>query len=279
MNSMETYEFDRQGYLVIENMLTPPQIASLATAIDALEVEALARMDTPPQKKARWGPQNAWESLYHHNTERGYFAAGSDRQGATLMIEDFFNADTAFDCLVDHARTMEYISEILQGPIRINNSEIRIRYTGNLSVTHMGGPIHHKYRYGFSGGRIDCMMVRMIYFLQEVSNAQGAFCVVPGTHKTNYPSPYQGRPDDEPGMIGLEVKAGDAILFTENLRHGGLTNQSSQVRKTLHIGYGPGWMMSQNTATMDEPQYILPQTLARYNARQQSLFTLPGWRQ
>jgi ectoine hydroxylase-related dioxygenase (phytanoyl-CoA dioxygenase family) len=76
-------------------------------------------------------------------------------------------------------------------------------------------------------------------------------------------------------MIGLEARAGDAILFTENLRHGGLTNRSQQTRKTLHIGYGPEWMMSQNIATMDEPQYILPETLARYDAEQKRLFVIP----
>ncbi|MCW3094956.1 MAG: hypothetical protein JWL77_574 [Chthonomonadaceae bacterium] len=75
-------------------------------------------------------------------------------------------------------------------------------------------------------------------------------------------------------MVGLPVKAGDAILFTENLRHGGLTNHSEQVRKTLHVGYGPVWMTSQNMATMDEPQNITEETLARYDAAQRSLFLL-----
>ncbi len=71
--------------------------------------------------------------------------------------------------------------------------------------------------------------------------------------------------DEEPGMIGLEVKAGDAIIFTENLLHGGLTNQSDQVRKTLHVGYGPAWMMSQNISSMDEVPYIKPETWNRYD--------------
>jgi ectoine hydroxylase-related dioxygenase (phytanoyl-CoA dioxygenase family) len=70
------------------------------------------------------------------------------------------------------------------------------------------------------------------------------------------------------------VKSGDAIYFTENLRHGGLTNRSAQVRKTLHVGYGPVWMMSQNIATMDEPQNITEETLARYDEAQRSLFLL-----
>src|SRR5205823_4388965 len=147
-----------------------------------------------------------------------------------------------------------------------------IRYAQNASGTHMGGPIDHKYRYAFTGGRIDCMMIRMIYFVHDVSKEQGAFCVVPASHKSNFKSPYQLNQDSEPGMIGLEVKAGDAILFTENLRHGGFTNRSAQTRKTLHVGYGPHWMMSQNIATMDEPQYLTDETCARLSPEQLLLF-------
>jgi hypothetical protein len=249
-------------------MLTPEEVASLASAIAALEAHALERLDQPPRKESLWGP------VYHWSQEKGYHAWGSNRPGETLMIEDFFNADPAFDILADHPRTMDYIGNIVQGPVRINNSELRIRYQGNATGTHMGGPIDHKYRYAFNQKGIDCMMVRMIYFVHGVTREQGAFCVVPGTHKSNYPSPYRVGPDEEPGMIGLEVEAGDAILFTENLRHGGLTNRSEQVRKTLHVGYGPVWMMSQNIATMDEPQYLTEATLARYTPNQRRLFVL-----
>ena len=73
-------------------------------------------------------------------------------------------------------------------------------------------------------------------------------------------------------MIGLEVSAGDAILFTEHLRHGGFTNNSNQVRKTLHVGYGPHWLMSQNIATMDEPQHITENTFDRFDEAQRDLF-------
>ncbi len=93
----------------------------------------------------------------------------------------------------------------------------------------MGGPIGHKYRYAFTKGQIDCMMVRMVYFLHDVEPDQGVFSVVPGT-TSRITTRLMARlgPDDEPGMIGLPVKAGDAILFTEHLRHGGLINKSEQ---------------------------------------------------
>jgi hypothetical protein len=268
MDAIEKYEFDRQGFLIIRQMLEPERIARLADAVDLLEDHALRHLSEPPRKRSLWGMD------YHANPEKGYHADGEKGFGKTLLIEDFFNADPAFDQLVNHLRTMAYIHEIVQGRVRINNSEIRIRYPGNATGVHMGGPVDHKYRYSFNAKGIDCMMVRMIYFIHDVDAEQGAFCVVPGAHKTNYASPYDGNPDEEPGMVSLEARAGDAILFTENLRHGGLTNRSDRARKTLHVGYGPAWMMSQNISTMDESQFVTPETLSRYDAEQRKLFVL-----
>ncbi|MDA0710098.1 MAG: phytanoyl-CoA dioxygenase family protein [bacterium] len=266
MTEVEQYEFDRQGFIVIKKMLTDREVSALSMSVDSLEHHALGHVDKPPQKRSAWGPS------YHVNAERGYHVQGSNGLGKTLIIEDFWNADPVFDLLSDHSRTMDYVRTVVRARPTINNSEIRIRYTGNASRSHGGlRPDNAKYRYAFNG-RIDCMMVRMVYFIHDVNEAQGAFCVVPGSHKGNLPCPYDNDPDLEPGMTGLAVEKGDAIFFTEHLRHGGLTNRSDQVRKTLHVGYGPYWMMSQNIATMDEPQFVTGETLARYSVDQRSLF-------
>ncbi len=266
MNEIEAYEFDRLGYIVIPDFLSADQVAALSAAIDALEEDALAGVGRPPDKISAYGLE------YRHDAERGYFVSGDREEGNTLIIEDFYNADPVFDILIDHPPTMAYIRAIIQERLTINNSEIRIRYPGNQTGSHMGGHVGRKHRYYYSGQGIDCMMVRMVYFVHDVEPGQGEFCVVPATHKSNMLSPYEGtNPDTEPGMIGLPVKAGDAILFTENLRHGGLTNRSQQTRKTLHVGYGPYWMKSQNHSTMDEEPYVLPSTFARWNDAQRLL--------
>ena len=268
MNDAERYEFDRLGYLVIPDMLTPDDVARLVPVVDDLEEHAVQRVNDPPRKKSGWGVD------YHANPERGYHVQGAREKGKTIIIEDFWNADPVFDFLMDYPRTMKYVNAVVRGRPTINNSEIRIRYRGNASQSHGGGgnPQNHKYRYSYDGDGIDCVMVRMVYFTQDVSNEQGAFSVVPGTHKSNMAPPYDNNPDTEAGMIGLGVKAGDAIFFTEALRHGGLTNQSDQVRKTLHVGYGPNWMISQNIATMDELQHVTAKTKARLSSERRNLF-------
>jgi len=267
MTEIQKYEFDRLGYLVLPGILKPAECAKLATAIDALEDHAAQHVKQAPRKKSAWGLE------YHVSPEKGYLATGDREPGKSLIIEDFFNADPAFDFLVEHAPTMALIHAIVQERPTINNSELRIRYPGNQTGSHMGGPIGSKYRYSFNQQGIDCMMVRMIYFVHDVNMEDGPFCVVSATHKSNYASPYGTTDCDvEPGMIGLPVKAGDAILFTEHLRHGGKSISSGRPRKTLHVGYGPHWMKSQNMGTMDEEQYIRPETLARYNDAQRLLF-------
>ena len=265
MTDIEIYEFDRQGYLILPDFLSRDEVASLGETVDRLEAHALENVDKPPRK---W---SARDSDYHVNEELGYYVKGEKAEGKTLIIEDFWNADPAFDFLVDHERTMTYARSIVQGHVTINNSEIRIRYTGNQSGTHR--PTGDKYTYRFNENGIDCRMIRFIYFVHDVTEEEGAFCVVPGTHKSNLQSPYGRDPDEEPGMVSLEAKAGDVIVCTENLRHGGVTNRSEQTRKTIHVGYGPYWLMSQNISTMDEPQNVLDRTMERYSAEQRALFT------
>ena len=267
MNETEQYEFDRVGYIVIENMLTDDQVTSLAGAVDRLEEHAAAHVDKPPRKTSAWGAE------YHASDELGYHVQGERAEGKTLIIEDFWNADATFDVLANHERTMDYIRALVVPRPTVNNSEIRIRYTGNASGHHGGmRPENQKYTYAFRNGRIDCMMVRMIYFIHDNDAANGAFTVLPGSHKSNVACPYDSNPDLEPGTISLEVKAGDAILFTEALRHGGRTNLSSQTRKTLHVGYGPHWLQSQNIATMDEPPHVTESTWQRWSPEQRALF-------
>ena len=269
MNDVEKYEFDRLGYLVIPELLSSAQAAALLSVVDELEAHAAANVHTDPPKP------NGWKVDTHRNMERGYHAYGAKEESKTLVIEDFWNADPAFDFLMDYPRTMEYVNAVVRGRPTINNSEIRIRYKGNATQSHGSGAgaQNHKYRYNCDGHGIDCMMVRMVYFLQDVNNEQGAFSVVPATHKSCIEPPYGNETDTEPNMLGLEVKAGDGIFFTEALRHGGLTNRSEQVRKTLHVGYGPNWMMSQNIATMDEPQHLTKETRGRLTRERRGLLS------
>ena len=121
------------------------------------------------------------------------------------------------------------------------------------------------------------MIVRFIYFTHDVSDEGGDFCVVPGSHKSAFPYPYVYTIDEKPGMIGFEVKTGDAILFTESLHHSGVTKSKNETRMTLHVGYGPDQMMSQNIATMDVPSVIKPETWKRFITQNKNNYSNLGY--
>ena len=114
-------EFDRQGFLVIHNLLTPAQVTTLAGAVDALEEHAVARLDAPPRKRSPWGAE------YHRDPDLGYHVHGAREQGATVIIEDFWNADPAFEVLIGHPPTMPYVDAVIQGRATIAGDPDRRR--------------------------------------------------------------------------------------------------------------------------------------------------------
>lgn len=269
MTDCERYLFDLQGFLHVPGLLSPNEVECLYAAAVELEQHAMAcQCDSP-----RWQP--VWGGEYWQNQQYGYFATiKGPADGQTLMVEDFWLYPDAFDFLIGYDRTMSYVRCIIQGQISINNSELRIRYPNNFTGMHMGhaqgrGP---KYRYEIVDGEIQATMVRMIYFLHDVAIDEGPSCFVPGSHRNAFPVPVQtGSVEDEPGVVSVPVQGGDGILFTEACRHGGISNRSDKTRYTLHIGFGPHFLKSQNISTMDEEVHVTDQLLARLTEDQRQL--------
>ena len=269
MNESERYLFDLQGFIHIPALLSPNEAKRLHMAAIELEQHALTCRNNSPQWQAVWGHK------YWQNKEHSYFAhLSGETNGGSLMVEDFWLYPNAFDFLIGHSRTMSYVKQILPKEISINNSELRIRHPINSTLMHMGhahgrGP---KYRYEVVDGEIQATMVRMIYFLHDVGMDEGPTCFVPGSHRNSFPVPVEtASPEEEPGVVGLQVKAGDGILFTEACRHGGFANRSDTTRYTLHVGYGPHFLKSQNISTMDEEVHVTDQLLGRLTDEQTNL--------
>jgi len=280
MDQIERYCFDLNGYIVVKNMLSPQETAQLLKAADRMESHVKENVDKEPFFTGEFGIR------YHHDHALGYNSYKNEAGGLQLIVDDFFNASSDYDILINHAKTMQYVTELAMGPYNISSAELRYRYKGNITPSHMGGPIDPRNRYEFLGKStldpltgskkhrdFNLLTVRVIYALHDVPMDNGPFCVVPGTHKANFFSPYGHDPSLEPGMIGLPISAGDAIFFTENLRHGGLPNLLDTPRKTIHMMYSPSWTGSQSPAHWNRSVYITEKTYARYGAAQKALFS------
>jgi hypothetical protein len=276
MNDVEQYLFDLYGYIHIPQMFDPEETKRLYEAAQALVADAESCRNRTPHSAIPRFHVDCWQ-----NPEYGYFALADLRTDQLYIIDDFWLYPDAFDGLIGHERTMTYIRRIIQGSVGLNNSQMLVRPTGHVSGSHQGFPGGHspKYRYQVVNGRIDCMMSRIVYFLHDVPLEQGPMCFVPGSHRGVFPMPSPGVSlEEEPGMIPVPVRAGDAILFTEACRHGGYMNRMSRTRLTLHVGYGPAFMPSQNIATMDEEPYVTEALLSRLRPEQQALLLRPDRR-
>jgi hypothetical protein len=153
----------------------------------------------------------------------------------------------------------------------------------------MGGKMDVRNRYQFVGQKMydtaerqwrprdfDLVAVRVLYALHDIPVENGPLCVVPGSHKSNFFSPFSDLdPTEEPGMVPLPMKAGDALFFTENLRHGGFPNVVDRVRKTLHLMIGPDWAGSQSPIHWNDCVHVAPEAWNRYSEAQRAILPPP----
>jgi ectoine hydroxylase-related dioxygenase (phytanoyl-CoA dioxygenase family) len=247
MTDEERYLFDLTGFLVIKNMLEENQLAEIRELVDRIEPQIRENVDKPPYLQGHY-------NIRYHQDQSGYLSWRLTAGGEQIVVEDFLNIDPAFLCFVNHERTMTYVREMILGAPCIRSMELRYRYPGNQTPTHMGSLIDARNRYVFHGrpvldtsnGRKDMRyfeltVMRVLYALHDINPEDGPLCVVPGSHKANLPSPYGDDPEREPMMVGLNMAAGDAIIFTENIRHGGLPVKGHRTRKTIHVAYYPLW--------------------------------------
>lgn len=283
MDKFERYHFDLNGYLHVKGVLSAEEVARALEAANAMEKRVVSSVHEEPKYASLH-----YKTDYHFDEEMGTssYEANHGGGGSQYVVDDFLNADPAFDFFVGHVRTLDYVRELAESPLKIASSELRYRHRGNITGTHMGGPIDSRNRYTFVadptpgrgenvGRDFDLLLVRVLYALHDLPVENGPLCVVPGSHKSNYRSPYGADPMQEPGMVPLPMAAGDALFFTENLRHGGYPNVMDRVRKTVHICFAPGWVGSQSPAHWNGGVFVTPEAWERYSEVQREFLPPP----
>ncbi len=281
MDNRQKYWFDLTGYLIVPNLLTAEEAAQLLQVTDGFHDHVATHLADEPQFDGHYGIR------YHFDREFGCSSYITEAGGGPqVIVDDCLNVSPAYDLLVNHEPTMAYVRELVtDGRPTISGSELRYRHPNNHTPTHMGGPIDPRSKYEFAGRPVldtikyasahrdfNLLSLRVVYALHDIPMENGPVCCVPGSHKANFPSPFGNDPLDEPGMVGLTMKAGDVLFFTENMRHGGLPNQADWVRRTIHLTFMPNWVGSVSPAHWDGFVYVTPEAWARYSPEQRALF-------
>lgn len=236
MNQVEKYLFDLQGYLVLENVLSPAEVAELNRLIDAQNLPA----PSLESGKARFG--------------------------------NFLDWGKPFCDLLDHPRLMPYLKVILGDGFRLDHYYgIYLRQgTGPLNLHGGNTPYDPPEYYHFRNGHMYNGLVVVGWNLTDTGPAYGGFCAIPGSHKSHYPCPAEIKTAhvDADCVIVPEAPAGSMVIFTEALTHGTAPWIGEHQRRSLLYKYSP----AQQSWTRN---YAQPPTAVDLTPRQKLLFEPP----
>ncbi|NKB67997.1 MAG: hypothetical protein GKR89_13130 [Candidatus Latescibacteria bacterium] len=221
MTEEEKYLFDLQGYLVLENVVEPGAVAACNAVLDRFE--DMDPDDYPPP-----------------------LVLGQEKTPENLYISNIMEGDPVFVPLMEIPRVLDAVETITGGPYRLNHTYTIYRRGGGYTGLHMHGtPIIPKCQYHCRNGQMVSTLTKVVFPMLDCVAEDGCFAVIPGAHKSNFPRPWGGHPEENPPLSPVPAKAGDAIIFTEALTHGSTVNTSGRPRRTLYycysIGYMPDW--------------------------------------
>ena len=227
MNDREKFLFDLQGFLVVRNFLSPEEVQALNEAIDANEDKRTEDENSHPVG-----------NLFG-DRKRGFF-------GGMLTWEKPWCQP--YRDLLAHPKIVPYLNTALGRGWKLDHSPFilcggkgseGLRLHGATSIHFMGVEF-----YTYANGVMRCGMIACQYQLRDVNPGDGGFCVMPGSHKANYPCPQEilHYEADQEIVYHPTCKAGDLIIFNEATIHGTLPWTAQHERRSLLYRYSPKYL-------------------------------------
>ena len=214
LSAEQKTRFDRDGFLILRDVVPSELLARLGAATDRLYEEGVGRDGLSGRK---------------HWQRRGCLPA-----------------DPAFLELASHPSVLPVVAGILGWDIHLVTSHLIVRPPTPGEGAHFKGEGWHR-----DGGQSSWEMaephprilLKVAFFLSDQSEpGRGNTQVVPGSNRLVGP-PAQGEGEPHPyGAIEILGKPGDAFVFEQRTYHAVGPNQSDLTRKTLFMGYGFRWV-------------------------------------
>ena len=231
--------FQKWGYLVIDDALTPEQVATLRAAMDDAHSRATVGWGGEPNP----GPYGSFFSR---------------------LLEE----DARFSFLLDTPPVFTRVTAILGNAVQLHSATGRVTRPGTPEQNwHRDGPWPQDpdgTPFGSLPGQINCG-----YYLDELTMDNGPIVILPGSHRALFRPPKESAvafPDE----LYLFAKPGQAVLFNGWLYHRGAANDSAANRRVCLMCYQNAWMKSRET--FDGPKM----TALRDNGTPQQKLLLGG---
>jgi ectoine hydroxylase-related dioxygenase (phytanoyl-CoA dioxygenase family) len=229
MNDREKFLFDLQGFLVVRNFLTKEEVDALNAAIDA-------NMD----RKTEDGNSFTGNSTTLVGThKRGFFS------GMMTWPKPWCQP---YRDIIAHPKAIPYLNAIHGRGWRLDHEPFILTADKASEGLILHGATNHHFDgseyYTYRNGEMRCGMVVLQYQLADVNEGDGGLCVIPGSHKANFPSPIEIREweSDRELVYNVPCKAGDMVIFNEATMHGTLPWTADHERRSLLVRYSPMYL-------------------------------------
>ncbi len=200
-------QFDHDGYLTIENILSEAEIARYLEAID---------------RHIALDPKFAPDKFYPR--------------------EHIVQLDPVFTELIDHPRHIGYVYDFYGELLKLHISQFFVRPKGgNHNLWHADGA--RAVPYGVFAPALP-LQVKVALWLTDLPQPKmGNLVVRPGSQHQQYFDGYDTH-ESSPDEKIICAKAGTMTLLNGNIWHRVEANESDTVRKNFFLAYCPSWVVA-----------------------------------
>lgn len=237
MDDKQRRQWDEEGYLLLDQVLSPDEVSVLLDAADRAVAGSRGRVDQ----------------------------GGSKAFKIIRAVEQ----DASLDFLIDHPATLPVLLDLLGPSLQILGTEIFVRLPAPGSEPLVewhkdGGPALSRILHR-PGDPV--LQLKIQYFLTDLSEPDsGNFMLVPGSHRRPFPPDGRVSAGDLARAVQVLARPGDALLFPWALWHAVAPNRSGRVRKSATIRWG------QLFCRPYDYERLPADLLARWTSRQRRLF-------
>lgn len=247
MTLEEKYLFDTLGFFVVKSLLSAEQVQQVNSAIDR-------RMSDFHQREG--------------NLRNSTLGSSGRLDCGNFMSWPTSDAGDIFRSILCHSRLHDVINTLCGVGHRLDHSPILFSQPNGAEGFDLhGGAISSSGHYNFPisyhchSNQIVCNLVNVAVQFSDSPKGSGGFVVIPGSHKSNFPSPSS--PDVLQALADTygyqpECKAGDAIVFAEAVLHGAAQRQAQHERRVALYRFGPATCAYARAYTLSQSYAFMP---------------------
>lgn len=247
------YKFDLQGYLLLENAISPEDLQEMNQWVD----DNWVHVEETEQRTAMYAKEG---NPQHRHGWVGNVEIHSYGIDDGVNFQNIVEGAPVFERLIDHPSwaplAQRYINPV--NGMSIHENLLNVRRPGGYLYIHCGGhtPLFYLTFRQRNTGEWMVGQINVLMALQDIGPGDGPTVLVPGSHKSTEIHPRLIRDGkgivaahDEHeaagtamGMQEMYMKAGDVLFFTDAITHGSAERTNPGHRRMMIYRYSPRYL-------------------------------------